>query len=294
MSLNLWMQTAVEPGWGFDIRSVTSDIAGSSGPLAPFVGPDRSKVAVQWFSGRGRTMSVTSLSQKARLERLLGEPRSEPDVDAGVMGFTVWETGHPHRDGRPEHVNLSLQYAGSTPQMYVELSAPAEDSSAMLRSMEAFVRRWGARFAGAFYNADVSEEPPHRPLPPSHPYVLRDSMMRGLLQMGLVDPVVMGPSWAMVFRPSTFTTDLIPAGVAVPPSVTTFAGPDGEYTMVVLAPEAESVGRPELDPWLETLRPLMDPALNDRAAAHQLRHAAMNRRRVALGLKPVEIVLGPS
>lgn len=289
MKLNLWMQTAFEPGWGNDVRSAISDVAGSSGPLAPFVRPGRSKVAAQWFSGRGRMMSVTSLSQQSRLERLMGEPQSEPDVDAGVMGFTVWETGHPHRDGRPEHVNLDLQYAGSTPQMYIELSAPAEDSSAMLQSMEAFVRRWGARFAGAFYSADVSEEPPHFPLPPSHPYVLRDGVMRGLLQMGLVDPVVMGPSWAMVFRPSTFTTDLIPASAVVPPVVTSIAGPDGDYTMVVLAPESTSVGRPEMNPWLETLRPLMDPALNDPAAAHQLLHAAMNRRRVQLGLKPVEM-----
>ncbi|MFN6120095.1 MAG: hypothetical protein ACK5CE_10770 [Actinomycetes bacterium] len=256
------------------------EVTGSGGPVTPFVRAGRSKVAVSWMAEGGREVSVPDVSQRSRLERVLADPKKAARQSGGSVTVSVWEEGHPDRDWRADNVLFSIQYGMDViPQMYVEIWAPLDESTAVVSSAEAWVRGWGARFGGGWAQLPDPDDPNR---PGWHPYVSSDTRMMVVLSMGMVDPVVVGPSWLMVFRPGTFSDDVVPTGLERSPQVSKVIGPDGEYTVVTLAEDARSVDQVETDRWLGTLGPLMDPVLQDPMAALELHRAFTARRRAAL------------
>ena len=274
-----WLQAGVAPGWGGDIGRVIDEVTAADGPVAPFVRPGRSKVGVMWSRVGEGFAKVSDVSSRARAKRVVADPKNAGHPEIGVVSFVVWGEGHPFWDARPDHVAVSLQFGSIVPQLYVEVTAPDDESAAMVASAEAWVRGWGARFGGA---GIPRQDPENDAVWHRYAYVSPDPLMKGVLEMGLVDPVVVGPSWLMVFRPGTFSDDVVPAGLEWSPQVSKVNGPDGEYTVVTLAEDARSVDQAETDRWLSTLGPLMDPVLQDPMAALELRRAFTARRRAAL------------
>jgi hypothetical protein len=278
--LHLWLQAAVAPGWASNMARLIEEVTAADGPVAPFIHAGRSKVGIRWATERGSAVSVPDVSQRSKLERVLADPKKAAPLDGSSVTLSVWEHGHPDFDWRPDNVFLSLQHGmGVIPQMYVETSAPPDDSAALTASTEAWVRGWGARFGGGWGQLP---DPDGLNRPGWHPYVASDTGMMVVLSMGMVDPVVLGPSWLMVFRPGTFTDDLVPTSLERSPQVRSVAGPDGEYAILTLAADARSVDQVETDRWLGTLGPLMDPVLQDPMAALELHRAFTARRRAAL------------
>lgn len=276
--LHVWLQAAVAPAWAGDMGRLIDEVTGPGGPATPFVRAGRSKVAVSWMTERGKPVEVSNVSQRSRLDRVLADPMKAGRPSGGSVSVIVWEDGHPFYDGRPEHVFFSIQYGMDVfPRMYVEMWAPLEESAALVSSVKSWVQRWGARFGGGWAQLPDPNDPKR---PGWHPYVAANNGMMGVLAMGMVDPVVLGPSWLMVFRPGTFGMGLVPAGSAQSLEVTTLTGPDGDYTMVTLGDDAASVTEAETDRWLDSLGTLMDPVLQDPAAAFELLRAFSEARRV--------------
>ncbi len=276
--LHVWLQAALAPGWAGDMGRLIDEVTGPGGPAGPFVRAGRSKVAVSWMSERGKSVDVSNVLQRSRLERVLVDPMKAGRPSGGSVSVIVWEDGHPFCDGRPEHVFFSIQYGlGGIPRMYVEMWAPLQESAAVVSSVKAWVQRWGARFGGGWAQLPDPDDPNR---PGWHPYVAADNGMMSVLAVGMVDPVVLGPSWLMVFRPGTFHLGLVPTGSAQSLEVTTLKGPDGDYTIVTLADDATSVTEAETDRWLDSLDASMDPVLQDPAAALELRRAFSARRGV--------------